>query len=131
LLKLFAPLKFAASKGAGAHETKASHAREVAVKRPDLSFILCRDRSTKQVGLTKSLAARDGRFDPPLYRRPHFGRRHKKRECRQDTAQPRQTDDIQMAVIVFVKFVEFVVGFIGHELTRIKFSTASENLTAA
>jgi len=34
-----------------------------------------------------------------------------------------QTDDVQMAVIVFVKFVEFVVGFIGHEfheLTRIK-----------
>jgi len=45
-----------------------------------------------------------------------------------------QTDDIQMAVIVFVKFVEFVVGFIGHEfheLTRIEFSTASEDLTAA
>jgi len=39
-----------------------------------------------------------------------------------------QTDDIQMAVIVFV---EFVVAFIGHELTRIEFSTASEELTAA
>ncbi len=26
-----------------------------------------------------------------------------------------QTDDIQMAVVVFVKFVEFVVGFTGHE----------------
>jgi len=36
-----------------------------------------------------------------------------------------QTDDIRTAAIVFV---EFVVGFIGHEfheLTRIKFSTAS------
>jgi len=42
-----------------------------------------------------------------------------------------QTDDIQMAVIVFVKFV---VGFLGHEfheLTRTKFSTASEEFTAA
>jgi len=39
-----------------------------------------------------------------------------------------------MAVVVFVKFVEFVVGFIGHEfheLTRTKFSAASEEFTAA
>jgi len=39
-----------------------------------------------------------------------------------------------MAVIVFVKFVEFAVGFIGHELhelARITFSAASEDLTAA
>ena len=45
-----------------------------------------------------------------------------------------QTDGIQRAVIVLVKFVEFVVGFIGHEfheLTRIKFSPASEEFTAA
>ena len=45
-----------------------------------------------------------------------------------------QTDGIQRAVIVLVKFVEFVVAFIGHEfheLTRIKFSTASEEFTAA
>jgi len=45
-----------------------------------------------------------------------------------------QTNDIQTAVIVFVEFVEFVVVFIGHEfheLTRIKFSTASEEFTAA
>jgi len=34
------------------------------------------------------------------------------------------TNDIQMAVIVFVKFVEFVAAFSGHEfheLTRIEF----------
>jgi len=45
-----------------------------------------------------------------------------------------QTDGIQRAVIILVKFVEFVVSFIGHEsheLTRIKFSTASEEFTAA
>jgi len=39
-----------------------------------------------------------------------------------------------MAVIVFVKFVEFVANRTGHEcheLTRIKFSTASEEFTAA
>ncbi len=41
-----------------------------------------------------------------------------------------------MAVVVFVKFVEFVAAFICfgyefHELTRIKFSTASEEFTTA
>jgi len=44
------------------------------------------------------------------------------------------TNDIQMAVIVFVKFVEFVAAFSGHEfheLTRIKFPTTSEEFTAA
>jgi len=42
-----------------------------------------------------------------------------------------QTDDIQMAVIVFVKFVVAFIGHEFHELTRIEFSTASEELTAA
>jgi hypothetical protein len=46
----------------------------------------------------------------------------------------RQTDDIQMAVIVFVKFVEFVAKRSRHEfheLTGIKFSKPSEEFTAA
>ena len=45
-----------------------------------------------------------------------------------------QTDGIQRAVIVLVKFVEFVANKTDHEfheLTRIKFSTASEEFTAA
>ena len=42
-----------------------------------------------------------------------------------------QTDGIQRAVIVLVKFVVAFIGHEFHELTRIKFSTASEEFTAA